>query len=259
MNYYFISDVTNLERRENIRKNVKKIGIEPRFFDAIMATRMTEDELEGKAIYDTFLSKGEIGCALSHLEIYRQLLDSDNKYVMVFEDDSLFTDDCTMERLEACCKFVEAQNEATVLTLQPVERYMKCVQENSLLEIYSSCKFWGAYAYIINRKAARNILDFQTPIKFAIDEWVEYYYLGLCKLYFTNPTISIAGTSFDSTIDVVECPRLTSEQRAVQMQKVLNHIYSELSVKRKIFYRMRRFFRILGSRKLSRRNRFPFW
>ena len=66
MDIVVISDNNNEVRRQNVIKEFNKENIEFRFFDAIMANKMSKEELATKSIKDTFLSPSEIGCALSH-------------------------------------------------------------------------------------------------------------------------------------------------------------------------------------------------
>lgn len=70
MDIVVISDKNNEVRRQNVIKEFNKENIEFRFFDAIMANKMSKEELDTKAIKDTFLSPSEIGCALSHCGVY---------------------------------------------------------------------------------------------------------------------------------------------------------------------------------------------
>ena len=54
MDIVVISDKNNEVRRQNVIKEFNKENIEFRFFDAIMANKMTKEELDVKAIKDTF-------------------------------------------------------------------------------------------------------------------------------------------------------------------------------------------------------------
>ena len=92
MNIVVISDKNNEARRQNATQEFKKHNVEFRFFDAVMANRMSKEELDTKAIKDTFLSPSEIGCALSHCGVYDEFLKSDEKSIMICEDDIYFTE-----------------------------------------------------------------------------------------------------------------------------------------------------------------------
>ena len=68
----FISDKNNEQRRQNVQDETSKIGLAFTFFDAIMANRMNPKEVASKALPNTFLTSSEIGCALSHLGVYKE-------------------------------------------------------------------------------------------------------------------------------------------------------------------------------------------
>ena len=71
MNYTIISDRDNEQRRNLVNSEFKKIGIvSPTYTDAIMATKMTDNEVYSYTIPDTDLTKGQVGCALSHKKVY---------------------------------------------------------------------------------------------------------------------------------------------------------------------------------------------
>lgn len=72
MKTVIISDVDNTLRRQNVETETSRVGLDFTFFDAIMANRMDPDEVASKALPNTFLTRGEIGCALSHLGVMRE-------------------------------------------------------------------------------------------------------------------------------------------------------------------------------------------
>ena len=113
-----ISDKDNIERRNLVLSECKKIGIaNPHFTDAIMATRMPDEAVYAQAIPNAFLSKGEIGCALSHKKVYEEFLKTDQASILVFEDDIIFSKECTLKVLESLMEYVEQKSEPIVLAL----------------------------------------------------------------------------------------------------------------------------------------------
>lgn len=81
MNIVVISDKYNAERRENVCKEFGEYNLEFSFFDAIMANKMSKEELATKALKNTFLTPSEIGCALSHIGVYKKFLKSNQKSI----------------------------------------------------------------------------------------------------------------------------------------------------------------------------------
>ena len=184
MKIVVISDVNNKQRRQNVLLETNKVGISFAFYDAIMANRMDPNEVASKALPNTFLTKGEIGCALSHLGVMRDFLSSEEKSILICEDDIYFTDEFSKDRVNKIRQFVESTDEPRVVVLQKSRYHYKHIQKvDDVLNIYSALSLFSTYGYIINRKAAENIIQIQTPLCFEIDVFKFYYWLQKCDLY----------------------------------------------------------------------------
>ena len=165
MNIVVISDKNNEVRRQNIIKEFSNNDLDFKFFDAIMANKMSKEELATKSIKDTFLSPSEIGCALSHCGVYDEFLKSDEKSIMICEDDIYFTE---------------------------------YFDYDSLLR-----NAFCTHGYMINRAAARNIKEIQKPVRFEIDAFKFYYWLNACKLYCLDKDfiVQLAEDIIPSTVE----------------------------------------------------------
>ena len=184
MNIVVISDKNNEARRQNAIQEFKKHNVEFRFFDAVMANRMSKEELDTKAIKDTFLSPSEIGCALSHCGVYDEFLNSDEKSIMICEDDIYFTEDFNYDSLLQIKEFLEETDEPRLVVLQKSiyhHKHIRSVGNN--VNLYSTRNAFCTHGYMINRAGAENIKNLQTPVKFEIDAFKFYYWLDACKLY----------------------------------------------------------------------------
>lgn len=53
MKTVIISDVDNILRRQNVKTETSRVGLDFTFFDAIMANRMDPDEVASKALPNT--------------------------------------------------------------------------------------------------------------------------------------------------------------------------------------------------------------
>ncbi|WP_277293414.1 glycosyltransferase family 25 protein [Veillonella montpellierensis] len=243
MYHYFIVNVDDKKRMANVQREAEKIQLTPHIFPAIMAKTMSKEELERATIPNTYLVPGEIGCALSHLAIYKEFLATDKQSVLIFEDDVTFTPDCSLKALQACREFVESLARPSVLLLSPVNTYYKKVHQIDSISIYSSFQGFGAYAYILNREAAKNILQYQTPICHVIDHFKYYYYLGICDVYFTDPSLAISHTEWESTIDTVENSRYNKEGREQQEKDAFKNILQQAPISQKIYYLTHRLYK----------------
>lgn len=101
--------VINLARRPNrLRKMteiLKLLGINYKIFPAIDGNTLTDEELKKRGIkflpgyldpyYKRPIKTGEIGCFLSHYEIWREIVNKNFEKVIIFEDDTRFTENAT--------------------------------------------------------------------------------------------------------------------------------------------------------------------
>ncbi|MDD7569948.1 MAG: glycosyltransferase family 25 protein [[Actinobacillus] rossii] len=101
MKKYLISLEKDVQRRELFFSQPDTIDFE--IFNAINTMVLSEDTLRDKFNFEHFkqayhrnVTKGEIGCTLSHLAVYQKIVDDqtidENDYALVCEDDVLFAE-----------------------------------------------------------------------------------------------------------------------------------------------------------------------
>lgn len=239
MDIVVISDKNNEVRRQNVIKEFNKENIEFRFFDAIMANKMTKEELDVKAIKDTFLSPSEIGCALSHCGVYDEFLKSDKKSIMICEDDIYFTEYFDYDSLLQIKEFLEETDEPRLVVLQKSIYHHKSIRSvGDNVNLYSTRNAFCTHGYIINRAAARNIKSFQTPVRFEIDAFKFYYWLNACKLYCLDKDfiVQLAEDIIPSTVE-----KCWKDDRKAKKDAAYKDLYNQLPLKGKLISQFRRF------------------
>ncbi len=93
MKTYVINLARAVERRAHMEQQLQRLGIDYEIFPAIDGQELSEEDLrqysakEAKKLNGRELSKGEIGCALSHLRIYEKLISSGEEDCLILEDD----------------------------------------------------------------------------------------------------------------------------------------------------------------------------
>jgi glycosyl transferase, family 25 len=91
------------DRKVHMTNQLDNLHISYEIFDAVDGLELSDHEIESKYGIDTFptwasynarnLTKGEIGCILSHLRIYKRMVDEDIECACIFEDDNDFKKD----------------------------------------------------------------------------------------------------------------------------------------------------------------------
>ncbi len=243
MYHYFISDSKNADRRNSVYKECKKIGITPCFFDAVMGKDLSQKELTRLVFHNNFLTPGEIGCALSHLGVYREFLSTNQNHVFVFEDDAIFSHLLTSDVIKELEEFIDSQDNPSLLVLQKSIYRKSLVAKKQNIEIYDAHNLFCTHGYVLNRSAAKNIIEIQTPIRFEIDAFKFYYWLEKCNLFCLNKDL-VTQSSVPSTIDNNNSRLLVSNRVKIKNNN-FNELYQKLPLHKKLLANYRRFRKVL--------------
>ncbi|MDE1901939.1 MAG: glycosyltransferase family 25 protein [Alphaproteobacteria bacterium] len=89
---YVINMKQATERRHHMQTLLNGLGYNYEFFEAVDGHKVTESDLSDfRHIKNSSLFKGEIGCLLSHLGVWKTFLQSGLQYAIVLEDDLHFS------------------------------------------------------------------------------------------------------------------------------------------------------------------------
>lgn len=206
---YLISLKRSTDRHDLVKKTLE--GLDYTFFWAVDGKELNVEELEKNSIYHPYLNKllkkrkgeppkhmtkAQLGCALSHLNIYKDIVEKDFKNALIFEDDLLLDPnaiDTTIKAFEELPENWELlrlghsganSNPTLLLRIQVsllifvanlLRRYERLrvfdanVINRWLATPYSenlerSGYHFGNHAYAVTQGCAKTILNFQTPV-----------------------------------------------------------------------------------------------
>lgn len=241
--HYVISAKDVLSRRNAIKEQFSRWRLVPNFFDAIMGYEISKEQLEEYSEADNLLTLGEIGCALSHLGTYRRLLDTEEKCAFIFEDDTCLTEEFIAVQPKIY-HFMAEQTMPSVLLLYPIRGHKKKLltigRDISIMRCLAGS---GAYAYVLNRQAAINLLRAQTPVKIEMDAWGIYQRMGFVDLYCLNKPVILLDKVLndDSIIDKISDRRAIDRNNASFLKKrIVKSWYDHFTIKEKMkFYKRR--------------------
>jgi glycosyl transferase family 25 len=182
--------VINLEaaeaRRRRIAAQLTRLGVPFQVFPAVNGRALAEDDIARR--YDANaasagyrpMSRGEIGCALSHLGVYRKMLEDGAGLALVLEDDALLGDDLPAV-LEALAAEMDPDSPDVVL-LSHVDKYTRwgakpLGRQRKLVRRYG--EWWRAHGYVVTRAAAQQLLAGLQPLWCAADYWSAFERRGL--------------------------------------------------------------------------------
>jgi GR25 family glycosyltransferase involved in LPS biosynthesis len=194
--------IINLERRKD-RKNsmidgLKLNGISNyNFVEAIDGLTLNSS----KEIQEQFKNnnhnyhKGVIGCTLSHIKVWKQLInDPLNDYYVILEDDLIFTDNFKNKLNRA----IELSKGLPFLSIGCFDIPVENKEPGNLKTIKQECPLWtgGTHGYIIYKDTCIQLLKNKNSLKQAID-----FEIANClnsSIYFLNEYI-VKQKSFEDT------------------------------------------------------------
>jgi hypothetical protein len=161
------------------RKNLDLSLIPSNLFtkEAVQATT-EKTEIENTSS----MTKGGMGVAISQRWIYEKVLYGIEDYVLIIEDDITITDNF-MENLEKTIKKIPEFDILWIGYHNKNNHWISDVQDTGL-DIPE--KIWGLFGYIINKKAAKRLIEI-FPISSQLDTEIPQVFPDL-KVYAVNET-----------------------------------------------------------------------
>lgn len=198
MRIFIVNLAHATEARQFMQTQLDRLGLKAEFFSAINGTLLTKDALT-QLVHDydhAALTKGEIGCALSHLNIYKKMIAEDLPYALILEDDVIL-DDALLQVIKL---FEEnPQTDAASYQLNTVDRYLKPFSQklSNQYSIHMATSGHGTFSYIINLEGAKRLLAAQQPLRFEADRWKYFQQLKILKFKVIVPaTVSLRAEDY---------------------------------------------------------------
>lgn len=214
---YVISLLAEELRRSHILKECSKYGLNPTVIDAVDMRNAGSGEVMEKSALplkkakrkQRWLSKGEIGCALSHQAVYRQFLEGGASYALILEDDAEFIRHPATLLQENVLAAVQAQYPFDVLLLGYVKKtreqlqdYFDCIpiKKRAVIELKDETQYFGtpwkqygagAVAYIVSRQGAEKLISANALPCVAADDYLYFeQHYGLRVLH-SRPALAL--------------------------------------------------------------------
>ena len=228
MKVYVVNLKKNPERMESIDAQLKKLGVEYERIEAVYGKELTPEER--REVYSPFrawcargsyLGAGEIGCALSHLKIYKKMMSEGVEKALVLEDDVLLAPE-TVAAISAVEQFLEPLKRQVV-------SFSASEQEETVTRptVLSADSIICTDMYAITLGAAKEIARANSPVKGPADGWRRWKRYNGLELYRVVPQIARQDNDVFGT-DIAPWGRLGAAAR------------KGLSVKRLIWHKCKR-------------------
>ena len=186
MDIYFINLKSRTLKRSQMESQLKRHNIIANAFDAVDGKKLNRNDLNMKNIISDNLSrvemngrtlrKGEIGCSLSHITIWKKFLSSKKKYLMIFEDDAILEDNFK-ENLNSILSNLDNINykwDALYLNENCYRHFKSNCNGNFITNNVIKPKNvgYGCYGYILKKNFINKCLSDLFPIVIPVDNFI---------------------------------------------------------------------------------------
>jgi len=185
------------ERRKHIISELTKKKLDNyEIIDAINGNEFNEKEIKKNTFrnkknlnpWNTKMSPSQIGCALSHIKIYREFIKTDYDYALILEDDAIFVKNFNKKLINFILNSFKYKKQIILLS-EIKEFYNKPINKIEKFELVDVTNAFFTHAYFINKGAAKSIISFNYPVKTIADNFVFFkIYCGI-KITGINPFI----------------------------------------------------------------------
>ncbi|MCU0389812.1 MAG: glycosyltransferase family 25 protein [Thermoflexibacter sp.] len=203
------------DRMQLIDKQLKELGLSYQRFEAVRGSQLSEQEMSQwcnmNAVKSnpTWLTKGAIGCALSHWKVYNQIVAENIPIALILEDDMQLP-----PHLPFVLQEIEKQikdNEVILLYFQSfTEIHFSALHKTALTHHHELCypmdisRLGAAGAYIITQKVAQKLVKALFPITAAADTWHFFHHKKAFDTIRCVIPFAVTSSFAESTIDYIK-------------------------------------------------------
>lgn len=185
---YIVSLQKDIEKRETIKKKLDSLDIKFEFIDAIYGKELPVDFVKslspvGKILERGFLpTPGEIGCTLSHLKIYKLMLERNQTWACILEDDAILDErmqdfytnfyKCENSLVEDNLYLMGGQNGLdSLFVIKSLFGGLTIGKQKFYKTVKSEEYIFRTCCYFISLKIAKSLIDLSEKKFILADDW----------------------------------------------------------------------------------------
>jgi len=195
---YVVNMKKDIKRKHHIINELTKQQITNfEFIEGVDGSLMSEKEIVNETYSDengfnkwnVEMSNGEIGCSLSHVKVYKKLIESKYNIALILEDDAVFLK--PFSKILSNFILSSFSNKKQIILISEIrEFYKKPIKKINNYELVKVTNAFFTHSYFINKPAAKAILSFNYPVKTTPDNFLFFHLYCGVKLLGLNPFIT---------------------------------------------------------------------
>ncbi len=234
---FIINLKKDTEKKEHMKELCKKYSLKCQFIDAVYGNDLDNTYIEqitdsekSISVYGKELTRGEIGCTLSHIAIYKQMIEHNIENAIIFEDDIDLKEDFSaiINSIDTFPKDWEIMllgyysRVADELVTKASFRYKKELT-NKFKTVRLAQLAFGTHGYMINLKGAKKLLNELNTIIKPIDHYtgVDTY----VNMYAIRPRVVRLSEKF-------------KDHSSISIERKINQVRKQLPIKIQILKKL---------------------
>jgi glycosyl transferase, family 25 len=188
-------------------EQLQKYSLNFSFFDAIIPQddylkHPQYQDKKTKLLMRRSLTKGEIGCLLSHRAVWELFLKTEEEYCCVMEDDILLKDN-VLSGLEFVLQHHDKWDLVRLMMLipKPNKTVAEDKQKHIQLIKFPNKQCAGTQAYILNRKAALTLIGYTEHFYLPVDNIIDEDYGHKLRVLSVKPDLVLHDDQIQSVIE----------------------------------------------------------
>lgn len=190
LNIYIVSLEQDLHKRNKISGILNSYGLKYQFVDAIYGKKLSEEEREfyinkstGKILDRCFMpTPGEIGCTLSHIKAYKQIVNNGDEWACILEDDVILDQRFQKFIKEFDCNNINMDSHSIYLLggqeglfsheiVKSIQNFHEIGSQKLYKTIRSEAIIYRTCCYVLNAQLAKRMLEFYQINFILADDW----------------------------------------------------------------------------------------
>lgn len=217
-------------------QQLKTLGIQYERVSAVYGKDLTQDQL--RECFNPFRARlykgvksslGIIGCTLSHLSVYKRMIDEDIPVALIMEDDLRLSPGFTF-----ALKYVENNidmNQRQVILFSDHRggvhtRISMSCESPQIVEVDSDM---CSEAYVITLAAARELYRINFPVVADVDAWGRFRRRGHIRLYHAEPPTAMQNRDdFKTNIEMYAPSSQFTLKSLRKLRRAFEKVFDEL-------------------------------
>ena len=177
MKVYLVNMDRSTDRLEIMQRRLLSLGLEYERVSAVDGSKLSMEDkkcvVSPNWRYPYSLTPGEVGCFLSHKKCWQNLIDSDEPWALVLEDDSVFHPKAKdyFQSTEWIPNGVQLIQFSYTKDSTFSDKTVILPNGSHLVRVKQSSPC-GTYAYLISREAAKRALELSNKVEGPIDNFM---------------------------------------------------------------------------------------